>query len=500
MDTSCAPTGHMLRALVDFYASDRWVPNICEWVDNGYDASAKRVCIEFGLLYRGRCEFVRISDNGHGCSDLQGFFQPGKHVNHANDEESSGSFGTGGKLSQAWACDASGRSHVVTIHNGIRYEAACDWERIFKTGDWRFDPLGNPTSAKADELGTILTIAPCVRRLPEKGDRWENVIAELGYLYAPALLGERELILRRQPGDELTHVSPWRMPDLASGSVEREISIGRRRARVRAGILKDNTERNPKAGLTYRYMHRAMRDLAPTYEGCADYAPNRFIGTVDLVGKDWPVTLNKDALKPGGVRDDLFAAVYESIHHLLLEAKNKSIDLELEARTERIAAMLNGVAGEALADAKAKRKPRVQADLHPPPAKPGTPHGQAEKEQAGDRFPAKKKKGQPSRYNLGWADFEPLDERVSKFVPPMTIVMNTAHPWVIANRASSDGDEAFLVQATHEVATHDLKNRKVNPQQQELSGGSALSSAVGRLLKRRMELGEQSAKQDKQSA
>lgn len=449
-----------------------WIANICELIDNSFDAEAASVSVEWGRATKGGADYFKIVDDGRGKDSLLPFFKAGLHEQSSTTEV--GQYGVGGTLAQNWICDTRGTTHVVTVcrGDGLVREGEQSWLKIVASDAFTFDEQ-DERAAAGEECGTAITVIPCERKVPDKGERFANLVSELGFIYASALRAGRQIKIRRNPDDAWTLVRAWALPKLDPGAVDITLTLGRRLVKLKCGIVADGEE-TTRCGLTY---YVGFRSIETTAKGCSDYSTSRIVGAVELSGKDgWPVSTNKDAMKANADTDVLYAAIFDAIHPLLLQAKQKALQMNIASLTDSLSQMINGLVEEA----KAKRtKTGEKAGARRPTGKGGK-HTQAEVEQEGKTF--KSRRGTASQYLIDWHDFGKDDPCIARFDAPKRVVMNTSHPWVTRAR-DRDDREALLVVAAVTIGAYD---KSLDSGQTEFLAGTNVLARAGQVLRRVM--------------
>src|SRR5690606_8876574 len=97
-------------------------------------------------------------------------------------------------------------------------------------------PSETPVS-KDRPSGTTITVSPISdgRQVPT-GKQLDELVKKLGYIYTPALKEGRQIRIIVNGVERL--LTPWEMPDfIADSIIEREIVVGGKRAKIRAGIV-----------------------------------------------------------------------------------------------------------------------------------------------------------------------------------------------------------------------------------------------------------------------
>lgn len=260
------PETHMLIGQAS--VSLGWKKCLAELIDNAFDAKANSVRIETG----GRR--VVVEDDGIGCNEVDAFFRQGKHKSRGG----LGRFGVGLKDAALWLW---GTTEVRSISRSGGVHCSVNWKRIVDSNQWKAIAQTLPSS---DDTGTRLVFSGIQRIAPS-----ESHLAELGYLFFPAIESGRHIVVRRGKS-RAKPVPVFQFPPLES-VIEQESEIGGKRFRVRAGIVQEGHP-NPYPGFTIAYKHRV---ITTTSQGCGEYGTARFVGIVHL-DETWKLSRNKDEL------------------------------------------------------------------------------------------------------------------------------------------------------------------------------------------------------------
>ncbi len=347
-----------------------WLDALCELIDNSLDAGSTHVAITFAKGY------FSITDNGKGQSDMAAFFREGQHSRHSSTV--SGMYGVGGKDAQLWIGGADGEVLVKTVAAGVARQLRVRWGDVTT---WKV-PGSEDRVASPGEGGTQIVVQPTRPIL--HGEQWRALVEKIGYTYSLAIEGGAQITLSSGTTKGKPVLAPtWRMPALEPGLVETVVTVGSRRARVKAGVIAEG-ERTTHRGITYR---RGFRVIIPaSNRGCGDYSPGRVCGVVDLL-EGWAPSRNKNGLVSG--EDELYLAVEAAILPVLKRAEQASSLLGCQEFQAQVEELLNA---RVAAQAKAKRAPGSTKGAKSPTGS-GAPHRRAEVEQAGNTFPGKRPNG-----------------------------------------------------------------------------------------------------------
>jgi len=350
---------------------------LAEWIDNSFDAGARHVAITFER-HGGKRPALTIRDDGAGTDRLDKFLRLGDHGR--SNTTRLGRFGVGSKDAALWCGGMDSRLSVASIHGGHRRSVSIAWQRFVRDNGRVEFP--DPEPAGLGERGTTITVEPVDRSVPH-GEDWDKLVAELGYLYSPAIHEGRQITLTAPTrGTRPEPVLPWDPPDLEPGYVETNITVAGRTAHVKCGIVPAGVPHPPtRQGLTYWHGFRVI--VPASSRGCGSYDTSRVCGFVKLLS-GWALSKNKDEIIGA---DDLYAAVEQVCRPVLEKADKVGRTLDSEAFLSSVSERVN--AGIDAAEAKARRgKGDTKGKKNP--TGDGSPHRKAEREQSGSRFPPRR--------------------------------------------------------------------------------------------------------------
>jgi hypothetical protein len=347
-----------------------WREVLGELIDNAFDANANSVDISFES---GR---LVITDDGNGCDDLTSLATLGKHERSATTKL--GRYGIGAKDAMLWVGGERSTITVESVHRGIFRSGAISWASMIVNGRWVIDDWNEVRAARPGERGTRIVISP-VKRTVLHGAQWSDLLADVGYLYSPAIKRGRQITVRRTKTAP-TSIVRYELPPFEGGHVDTTIDVGGKTARVIVGIVKPG-EPNHRNGITYTHGFRVIKAASPN--GCGRYNTLRVAGVVDL-DEGWPLTKNKDNLSAHA--DELYAAVETAAELVLRRADVASRQLDTAALESRVNELLSSaVESTAGPDAKAKRGTGDRSGVVTP-KNTGRRHTRAALEQPGKTF------------------------------------------------------------------------------------------------------------------
>ena len=325
------PTTDYLRSLRN--ANHRFAIVLGELIDNAFDAHATRVDIET-TGRKGARDFgdLVVSDDGRGSDDLSLMLAPGKRKQHPGTKL--GRFGIGSKDAAIWLW---GTTQICSVHGGMIRTVEADWSAIEASGRWRV-PRSIESKAGPADHGTRITFSKIAHEFP-RGERFDGLVAELGYLYAPAIKRGLQITIRTKGRPPLV-VPRFELPPLEH-VVDCDVFVDGKRAHVHVGVVPDGVA-NPRAGISYTHGFRVI--IQANGLGCGGRNYSRISGWVQLADGDWKLTKNKDALADD--EDALGDAVYAVIKDLVDRAAKQSITIRSAALAQSLTQMLRGMAGE----------------------------------------------------------------------------------------------------------------------------------------------------------
>lgn len=280
-----------------------------ELVDNGFDKGAKLITLESGA------DFIRITDNGSGVTDLQAMLTRGYTV--PTIEKRVGRHAVGFKNTATWI------SEVVTIdtrHANMRNQVEADWIAIQQSGRWQVN-IPEPRVEEGDPFTRITFTRLFNGRLKQ----YENPAnrAKLAHTYRPALLAKRKIVLN---GD------PLQASSLPRFKKKRQIEdyFDGKHFRLLIGLKADD-EKSTLSGYDIAYLYRII--VPKNEEGFGDYAAKRVYGYLELLtdSEDWTLAEYKNDFEE---REDLYQFLLPQIEDLLQEAAEEANEVRLEGANE----------------------------------------------------------------------------------------------------------------------------------------------------------------------
>lgn len=287
---------------------------IAELVDNSLDAAANHVEITVGP---GRQ--IAIKDDGVGCRNIAAMLTLGGRQAHKSTKL--GRYGIGLKDAALYLW---GTTTIETVHKNELHRVSVNWPDLESSGEWTAaDP---ETTAANGVIGTKITFTQITRNLPPI----DPLLDELGYLFAPAILAGRQILLssrnNRQP------CVAYKLPPLVE-VIETAFEVEGRGVKLKAGIVADNHP-NKRSGFIIQHGHRS---IITTAMGANGYSTSRIAGIVELDGK-WALSKNKDDVAE--LEEELAAAIFDKCQHLLKKADVQARTLESAALADEVSKRL----------------------------------------------------------------------------------------------------------------------------------------------------------------
>lgn len=318
------PHVELLRALRQ--QSFKFATLIAELVDNSLDADAKRVEVAIGPKKN-----ITIADDGVGCCDISAMLTLGGRQHHKSTKL--GRYGIGLKDAALYLW---GTTTIQTVHRGQLRRVVVNWPELEGSGKWT---VGDPVvEAPNGQLGTTICFSQIIRNLPSI----EPLLDELGYIFAPAILSGRQIILTSR-GNRRPCVA-HQLPPMTE-VVNAEFEVSGRGVRLKAGIVAEG-HANKRSGFIFQHGHRSIMN---TSLGCGAFSPSRISGVVELDGK-WSLSKNKDDVQD--FQDELGAAIFARCEAMLRRADVQARTLVSAVLTDEVSKRLT----EALQSLGAARK------------------------------------------------------------------------------------------------------------------------------------------------
>jgi hypothetical protein len=443
---------------------------IAELIDNSLDAGARKVEIEYD-----RAEgYLRIKDNGSGCSNITRMLQIGSDKS-VGAHQKLGRYGQGfnaavlrfGDHSYIYSCDS------LSIQS-IRV----DWNKVVTDGTWNFtfDEEIAPT-------GSSTGVTVVVSHLQIHNFQLADIVEESARRFRPALLAGSKITIAGQ------RLKPVHMPleSQLSDQITDSILIRGRVANVRAGRLTKAS--SDWAGFWVRYKHRYI--LMANFQLARSGGHSmRFFCDVELQDgtSNWELDTNKNNLAENDFEmlKDALTAKLAPLYDLLKEESQKVICEDL-----------NAIIAEAFKDAEdemgdATRQPKEKGDEPPAPPAPsdgneGSPHEKAKNinPREGGKY-HRKKRVQPG-FEIKIDDF---GNNVIGFDCELVegvyvVTLNRQHP-LIADREDDMPEMAMLASSTILLKQYELDTFQRLPGLGQLDSKkvkqklSAIWSSIGR--------------------
>jgi hypothetical protein len=250
-----------------------------ELIDNCIGAKARSI----DIVIDGDTRTITVTDDGCGMHSAAMAFQPGRHIEHG-DEQGSSRYGVGLK-------DAGWRLgeviKIVTVRDGRKTVSVADTDVMIRRGKWEVTERAFKTTAQA---GTVVTVLRVDFQLSNSSI--SRLRTELEKLYVDAL---RQGITITINGVSLV---PSACPRFRSVR-EEQAEVDGKRFRVRGGILLPGQD-NVSSGVTIKLPLRVL--CSGERAGLESYDVSQFYAEVTLIEeKDYPqtwfrVTKHKDSL------------------------------------------------------------------------------------------------------------------------------------------------------------------------------------------------------------
>jgi hypothetical protein len=250
-----------------------------ELIDNCIGAKARSI----DIVIDGDTRTITVTDDGCGMHSAAMAFQPGRHIEHG-DEQGSSRYGVGLK-------DAGWRLgeviKIVTVRDGRKTVSVADTDVMIRRGKWEVTERVRKTTAQA---GTVVTVGRV--DFPLSNSSISRLRTELEKLYVDAL---REGIAIAINGTLLTPADRPRFRSIR----ESEAEVDGKRFRVRGGILAPGQD-SVSSGVTIKLPLRVL--CSGERAGLESYDVSQFYAEVTLIeDKDdrqtwFRVTKHKDSL------------------------------------------------------------------------------------------------------------------------------------------------------------------------------------------------------------
>ena len=306
------PLAHMRPSYFEIMGAQglKWPDAIGELIDNGFDASANRVIIQFGP---GRV--VTVSDDGDGCDDIEKMFSLGSHyVPRGKLHTRIGRWGVGLKDTATWLW---GITEITSVTDtGWVARGLINWpvytQQPDRTLKWRKWP-----AEKADSKGTMISFKNIERRFPD----FNLIASELGYLFSPGLQQGKQIVLAH--GAQRRTLRAWKLPPFDGASITEEFVVNGRRAILMAGVVAEGYP-NERKGYSIFFDKRIIKNTTAWANGGQSLA--RFCATIEL-DHHWVLGKNKSDIKETQL-DELELEVFKRCELLIARAAKQSSKLK----------------------------------------------------------------------------------------------------------------------------------------------------------------------------
>jgi hypothetical protein len=444
--------------LIESYAAREVSFETClfEFIDNSLDASARVVRVD---VRTGPQSYLTISDDGEGCSDLNVMRVPGKRSELAGTV--SGRFGIGGTIASIALSGMNGVQSIVSVKKGARIECSSrvSWKRI-KLDNWTYPDIKR-RPAPPGAVGTTISIEPLVRS-PRS---WRELPSKIAAHFWPALVSSPvpASVHVRFPGMKgFAPVVPPDFPKLRPGAVDTIVSVGKRQARVRCGIVPEgcpNTMPGFSYFLTGRRVIESMSD-----NGAGEFSVANIHATVELLDKPqrWELSDHKNRIQKG---KSLYDAVHEVCRDTLMQAEEIGESIELKRFMRAVEDTVNGPdSGEPGSGSKNPPNPGPVRPPRPAPDPKPDPHRQGP--------------GQRPRLKFTWRDLGD-DSGVGR-VDKKWVTLNLAKPYVAELKETRDVERTALLVM---VLWNEFQSLSGAPKQQQLA---FVNEELTRILSQRL--------------
>jgi hypothetical protein len=250
-----------------------------ELIDNCIGAGARSI----DIVIDGNCRTITVTDDGCGMHSAAMAFQPGRHVEHG-DEQGSSRYGVGLK-DAGWRLGESIK--IVTVRDGRKTISVADTDVMIRRGKWRVTERSIKTTSRA---GTVVTVGRV--DFPLSNSSISRLRTELEKLYVDAL---REGITVTINNTSLTPADLPRFRFVREASAE----LDGKRFQVRGGLLAAGQD-GVSSGVTIKLPLRVL--CSGERAGFESYDVSQFYAEVTLLeDKDdrqtwFRVTKHKDSL------------------------------------------------------------------------------------------------------------------------------------------------------------------------------------------------------------
>ncbi len=296
-----------------------WNQCLSEFIDNSFDARAKRVEI---IIQSKR---LTIRDDGDGMRDITAAVQLGNHTEHRHKSAKMavGMYGVGAKGA---AIRLSDRMQIETVHHGKASSLSVDWAQLEKSGSWRI-AAPSVRDASGEPSGTVIVLDPI---LPDRTTPREATWKQLGLTFMPALNSGLQIVAVVR-GQRIA-IQPAAIP-LMSECVEDRFDVNGKQVTIRIGIRQEGAAATfEKFALCYGHRCLCLTDI-----GTGTYNASRMTGRIDL-GEGWRPNTYKDGLNGLDVLAD---PIFERIKPLLEKADKMARVVHCDQIRSQVETLIN---------------------------------------------------------------------------------------------------------------------------------------------------------------
>jgi len=314
-----------------------WVSILGELIDNAFDVNSNRIDIAID----GRT--MSVTDNGNGCDDLEKMLTLGRHSRTATTRL--GRYGVGFKDAAWWV---GGPTWISTVsdrqvrHSILNWDAMTTWSA----------PRPLVSSAQPGEIGTTIKFTEMSRdrRFPD-GQRLADMLAEIAFIYTPAIKQGRQIWFRKRGDREAKLLKRFELPSMTD-VIDTTIKVDGRTARVHVGVVPDGVD-NQRPGISYTHEWRVI--IPACAFGCNGHDSSRIAGWVSL-DEGWQLSRNKDDISAH--KEELGDAVFEAIKVIVTKAASHSIDIKSALLEKNLTDAFRGAIADGIGEGR-KRGPNI---------------------------------------------------------------------------------------------------------------------------------------------
>ena len=330
-----------------------WEIVLGELIDNSFDAGATEVRLDF------MPRELRASDNGRGASDTGVMLASGVREQHPG--VTLGRYGVGLSDAAQWL---GGQTKIATCDGSLFRYTTADWDKIAKQDHWpelvEYTRPADSALASGDlwsPTGTSIRFRH-TRSYPS----YDKLSAKLGFRYFPGLTTRKITLVTSRKPTQVMSFSPPRLFDNMCHEVSFEVDG--KTVHAKGGMVADG-EVNLFPGFHFVYDYRVVQTSEVPCDG---YVTSRFYCVVTL-GRDWPLSRNKDLITTDAEHEALLFGRLRSEFSFLMEACSAAtLHLEVGALQQDLSRRLTN-----LLVTEDVRELRERGDTHGTHPAKGTP-------------------------------------------------------------------------------------------------------------------------------